>query len=167
VFLEQDSIGWYNFLLGRVSTKFQEIQGQYYLQLQQRNTGARWLKLLIVKIWEVSWDMWEHHNHILHNTLTKRKQEELSKLQEEARAQIAIGTAGLLPQDYHWLRQPQRLFNKTSDQLQLWLHSIHLARAAWSNEQLHKERQFQATRRFMERWLATAHNPPDSPTAPS
>jgi hypothetical protein len=39
------------------------VQEEYYSWLDRRNTGRRWTELLIVKLVEVAWDMWDHRNH--------------------------------------------------------------------------------------------------------
>jgi hypothetical protein len=52
--LEQDSIGWYNFLMGRPSARWSEVQQRYYEWLQRKNMGKAWTQALIKKIWAVS-----------------------------------------------------------------------------------------------------------------
>ena len=41
-----------------------EVQDEYYIWLDRRNTGRRWAELLIVKLIDIAWDMWEHRNHV-------------------------------------------------------------------------------------------------------
>jgi hypothetical protein len=74
--LHQDEIGWYNFLMGRISLQWKEVQQRYYEWLGRRNTGKKWATALIQKVWEVSWDMWDHRNDVRLNTLTPAKKAE-------------------------------------------------------------------------------------------
>jgi hypothetical protein len=69
----QDEIGWYNFLMGRISVKWHAVQHWYYEWLGKSNTGRKWAVALIKKIFKVSWDMWDHRNDVRLNTTTCAK----------------------------------------------------------------------------------------------
>jgi hypothetical protein len=69
----QDELGWYNFLMGRISIEWKAVQQRYYDWLGKRNTGRKWAVALIQKIFEVSWDMWDHRNEVRLNTITPAK----------------------------------------------------------------------------------------------
>jgi hypothetical protein len=56
-------IGWSALLNGQVSTVWKEI-----LVPGKRNSGERWVRLLIKKIWYVTWNQWEHRNEVVHQT---------------------------------------------------------------------------------------------------
>jgi hypothetical protein len=47
--LEQDDIGWYNFLMRRASVWWRDVQHRYYEWLQRRNTAKAWLQALIIR----------------------------------------------------------------------------------------------------------------------
>jgi hypothetical protein len=64
--LAQDEIGWEEPLNGNMALQWKETQHQYYIALVKRNTGRRWVRLLIQKMWEVAWDQWEHHTEVVH-----------------------------------------------------------------------------------------------------
>jgi hypothetical protein len=65
--LAQNFIGWENFLHGRVSLEWGDVQGRYYQLLGMRRTGKRWVSSLLLKLWHVSWTMWDHRNTVLHH----------------------------------------------------------------------------------------------------
>ena len=65
----QDQIGWTNFMLGRMSPEWAAAQQSYYDWLGRRKTGRRWLVAITVKLLNLSWDMWDHHNKILHSSV--------------------------------------------------------------------------------------------------
>ena len=50
----QDELGWYNFLMGRISLHWKAVQQRYYEWLGKRNTGKKWATALIQKVWDVS-----------------------------------------------------------------------------------------------------------------
>ena len=126
---DQDRIGWYNFLLGRLSTKWSDAQERYLQSLKKRNSGRRWTIAVLDKTWDISWDMWEQRNGIAHNTLHPRRLAKLLELQNEVRTLFGEGNEDLLPRD-------RRLFDKGIDtllqgseiELKQWSTSVLLAR---------------------------------------
>jgi hypothetical protein len=62
----QEYIGWDRFFEGFVSIEWREIQHQYYVFLKSRRTRCRWVVELLKKLWDVSWELWEHRNSALH-----------------------------------------------------------------------------------------------------
>ncbi len=56
----QDLVGWRVFLEGGILHDWAAKQQEYYDWLQKRNTGKRWITTLIKKLWQISWNMWEH-----------------------------------------------------------------------------------------------------------
>jgi hypothetical protein len=65
----QDNIGWKNLLYGRMSGFWQDAQHEWLVQMQTRwkPSASRWMSYTIRAHWEISWEMWMHHNHIFHS----------------------------------------------------------------------------------------------------
>jgi hypothetical protein len=63
-------------------------------------------KRLIKKVWEVSWDMWDHRNEVRTTTITPATMRETEKLNEQIIEQFEGGAARLGQQDYHLLAKP-------------------------------------------------------------
>ena len=40
------------------------VQQRFYLFVKSRRSGKRWLILLILKLWDIAWDLWEQRNEI-------------------------------------------------------------------------------------------------------
>jgi hypothetical protein len=57
----QDRIGWLAFFEGCIAVEWSGVQEAHFLWLGCRNTGKRWATSLIVKLWEIAWDLWDHH----------------------------------------------------------------------------------------------------------
>jgi hypothetical protein len=55
-------------LEGWFCLEWESIQQDYLKSIGSLRSVKRWVAALIKKIWNVSWDMWEHRNGILHNT---------------------------------------------------------------------------------------------------
>jgi hypothetical protein len=65
-YLDQQEIGWFNFLQGHISNHWAKIQSEYYRLLESHQTGNTWARQLISHLWDITWKMWLHCNYILH-----------------------------------------------------------------------------------------------------
>jgi hypothetical protein len=50
--------------MGKVSVRWQAVQQQYFEWRKRRNTGKAWVRALIQKVLEITWDMWDHRNDV-------------------------------------------------------------------------------------------------------
>jgi hypothetical protein len=83
------------------------VQETYFIWLGHRNTGKRCATSLIVKIWEIAWDRWDHCNQIKFNldmaqNLARRE----SILLAPVGSGYVFGCTGLSHQDWHLFKQP-------------------------------------------------------------
>lgn len=62
----QSRIGWHRFFEGWLVHEWTVAQQAYYKISKSLRSGRRWTIELIKKLWDVAWDLWEHHNNILH-----------------------------------------------------------------------------------------------------
>jgi hypothetical protein len=95
-----------NFLMGRLSIRWRDVQHRYYEWLQRHNTGKAWLQALIKKVWEVSWDMWDHRNEVRTTTITPATMWETENLNKQIIEQFEEGVVGLGQKDHHFLDKP-------------------------------------------------------------
>ena len=156
---EQDAIGWWNFLLGRVSARFADVQAAHYLSIESQRGGRTWLTALIREVADLSFAMWEHRNNVLHNTMTPKDQAELATLRQLIKDEFAKGLATLLQQDQHWLQEKDLLLKMTLSETRLWLATMDGARAAHRAQVALLQDRHRPAREFMERWLARAAPP--------
>lgn len=54
-------------LEGRISTKWEQHQTQYYITNRLRRSSKQWVTALIKKLWDVAWDLWQFRNRIVHD----------------------------------------------------------------------------------------------------
>jgi len=66
--LQQDDIGWMQFIQGFLHEDLVLVQSNYYKEIHSQKTGKRWATNLIKKLWEVMHSMWKHRNDILHES---------------------------------------------------------------------------------------------------
>ena len=87
---------------------------------------------LIKKLWEISWNMWEHRSGELANPKCP------ASLREHARLDILIthefdDLSPLAIRDRRWFRRPKEvLFTEPIEYKHQWLESVRLARAKYA-----------------------------------
>jgi hypothetical protein len=133
----QDLIGWRAFLEGCVLQAWAAKQQEYYEWLDRKNTGRRWETTLIKRLWQISWDMWEHRNGELTNPSSP------ALLREHVRLDALLALEfndlrSLAKKDRRWFRRPKEvLFTKTIEYKAQWLESVALARARYFRRHRH------------------------------
>jgi len=135
--------------------------------LGKRRTGQSWAKGLIVELWTINWNIWEHRNTRKHTEDTPEAQATLEDLKEQVRQEFRIGPAGMLQQDQHLLSSPTTVFRhyRTIPQLQSWILKIQLAREYASRtlaeqalqQQQTNQQNSAASRKFLFDFLRHGH----------
>jgi hypothetical protein len=142
--------------MGRPSVRWRDAQHRYYEWLQRRNTGKAWLQALIKRVWEVSWDMWDHRNEVRTTTIT-----ETENLNKQIIEQFEEGAAGLGQKDHHLLAKPlAHVLGYDLDHKSQWLDSIALARIWFVNRHEVESPSICHQREFMASWLSDGTGPP-------
>jgi hypothetical protein len=112
------------------------VQQQYYVWLKCRNTGKAWVKALIQKVWEITWDMWDHRNKVQTKSLSPTSRRIIEALNAQIWDEFSQGTQGLGYRDYHWLAKPiAHVLSYDKEHKSQWLASINLARERFVNRQ--------------------------------
>jgi hypothetical protein len=96
VILAQDQIGWLAFFEGCIAVEWSGVQEAHYLWLGHRNTGKRWATSLIVKLWEIAWDLWDHRNQIKNNLVTAQDLAHRDSILLAVRSEYATGRSAFL-----------------------------------------------------------------------
>jgi hypothetical protein len=151
---EQDAIGWYNFLLGRLSKKWSDTQARYLESIQSRSSGRRWTIAILEKVWDISWDMWEHRNGIAHDPLHHRRLAQLHEMQRQVKEIFEEGREGLLPRDKRlFSKGVERLTDGSETDMQQWITSVLLARERANSATADEAASLRAGRALFRRWL--------------
>jgi len=151
---EQAHIGWDRMMDGWISRKWRDHQERIWKSIKSRKSSLRWTAALIQKMWDVSWDMWEHRNKELHEGDTAQQ----AILHSAVDAQIKKlyeGGAQQLPRDaLKFLQTPQEtVLSYTLALKRLWLESVKAAQQRWKKHEFGK---YQSEQRLMAEWLSTA-----------
>jgi hypothetical protein len=133
----QGQVGWRAFLEGGVLQEWAGKQQEYYTWLKKKNTGRRWTTNLIQKMWEISWDMWEHRNDELINPTSPASLREHLRLDNLIRAEYAQPRR-LLVKDKRWFKRTHEvLATEPIEYKKQWLESVTLARARYKRRHRH------------------------------
>ncbi len=150
----QDKIGWTNLMLGRMAPEWAAAQQSYLDWLGRRTTGKRWLIALTVKLLNISWDMWDHRNRILHASTHPWNLLKVHELDLKIDDEYRQGYQNLQRKDYKWLHRTLAATKKLTPEVkQQWLTSIHLSRQTYERNTTAQYQAMRPERSTMIRWL--------------
>jgi hypothetical protein len=97
--------------------------------MHNNGTHKRWMIAILKKVWDISWDMWEQRNGIVHETLHPRRLDQWLALQQAVRDRFQEGCDTLLPRDQQLFAKGLDTLLKGSDcEMNQWMTSVMLAR---------------------------------------
>ena len=133
VIQKQTEIGWGPFLRGFIHINWKEIQHRYLQSIQSKLSHKRWLKMMIIKLWQISWDMWRFRNGVLHTQDTKHITNFTFLLTTEILKEKEFGCNLLPPKCKYLFNQPRdKLLASTINNKKLWLANVWAARDAYT-----------------------------------
>ena len=75
-----------------------DMQQQYNQLVQSWHSRRRWLVAVIKKMWDISWDLWDHWNGIVHDKELSVELEEVNiEIREELRMRCVQLPWDMLP----------------------------------------------------------------------
>jgi hypothetical protein len=126
----QDRIGWLAFFEGCIAIEWAGVQEAHFLWLGRRNTGKRWATSLIVKLWEVAWDLWDHRNQVKKHLETTQEVARREELVIAISSEYAFGRSGLPLRDWRLFNRPLLSTLASSlHYLEAWLLRVQTARS--------------------------------------
>lgn len=157
----QMGIGCEYLLYGWFSWEWEAMQQAYYTFSNSRRTGKRWLIQLIKKLWNVSWDLWNHRNGILH------KQSNLVSEDVEHRNDLRISSLygqlqlSAADRDLYLLRRSLPNLLSTDITFKLaWVRqatvAINSIRSLERERRLAQQHQLQRMQQTLRLWLTSA-----------
>jgi hypothetical protein len=153
--MSQTTIGWSNLIVGRLSDCWATLQQKYFISLGKCTTGRSWAVSLIVQLWQLSWNQWNHRNNIDKNTLHPKKKAPLDILNDRICVEYELGPANLLNYDQLFFRHPidTTLQKKDETQKLQWLESMDLTHRRMDTLQQQACNSHYRKRDLMENWL--------------
>ena len=98
---QNEGLGWTNFVLGRWSPKWQEVQQVYLTSIQSRKSSLRWAAAVINKLLMTVWNVWDFRNNInngKNGPEYKEKRRELCRIINE---EYTLGITNFLLKAHH------------------------------------------------------------------
>ena len=144
-------------MMGKVSRRITAIQDTHYSEQESKKNGLGWTIELIKKLLDVSWDMWDHRNHIKHNSPHPNfEPQHQNPLNQQIRQEWATGMGSILADERFLFKNntlPDLLSCSTPEKC-TWLESVAVARAASTSLQERTNRSAQGSRELLESWLS-------------
>jgi hypothetical protein len=113
---------------------------------------------LIQKLWDISWDLWEHRIGIVHTRENKATLHNMMAVDQEIRTQFIRGPNSLHQCDHHLFDGPlQDILNALIFYRQRWLHRIEIARDRASQRLLTT---YSTERQALRTWLQLFYSHP-------
>jgi len=154
--LEQDALGWRNFLDGFITTSWGKIMQARFSAGGRRMTGKRWTCSLLRHLWRLSRELWDHRNELAHEGRDSLTQQAIDELNRELLAQFQRGRDGMPARlTRHLFRgSVHRLLAKPTPLKRAWLYSIIAARERHLRR-LHGDAAplLESSRRIMRNWV--------------
>jgi hypothetical protein len=111
---------------------------------------------LIQKIFQVSWDMWDHRNKVRLNTVTPAKARRILVLNALIQDEYERGSTGMTQRDQHWLARPvQKILDYDFERKEQWVESVQLARVRFHNKAEHEAATNRKQRDLFDAWLGS------------
>jgi hypothetical protein len=127
--VEQDNIGWYNFITGFISSKWRVIQQAHLKELGSMKSAILWISRFQKRIWEIPWVLWQHRNEFLHNDGATLHFQETAAINRSIREEYDIGGNNLPATHQHLFHDNvDELLRKNITTKQIWLMSVWSAR---------------------------------------
>jgi hypothetical protein len=164
----QSQIGWQSFLEGFTHRKWEEAQISYYKSIHSLRSGKRWITQLIIKLWGVAWDLWDHRNQVLHRQNSSSTMQEVEAMNAKI-SSLYSSLVGLLPpEDAYLFNTPlDLLLKKTIASKKEWISqanaplSMQRSRVICSlRPELERQRSIARMRRNMRNWLGVRASEP-------
>jgi hypothetical protein len=145
----QSASGWKNFYEGTPVKGWSNIQQQHFKSIGSMRSGKRWLQALIQKLWDVSWDLWQYRNDIVHKKDLSIEDKEVNS---DIEFEFSLGHQGLRGRALRHFRLGLRSVLRMSlSDRKVWLRTIRVNR----NE---RNDGYHAERRGLQQWLRQAQS---------
>ena len=152
VFDAQKTIGWRQMMGGCLSIEWARAQDIYFKWMGIRRTGKRWVISLIKRLWEISWDIWDDRNRVLHNTPLAADLSGAASLDKAIREEIQLGYEGLpAPVRSQFPRDIEKLLKASLIQRKSWLVLVRASRELIHDNRIQDE--FTNPRSYLRKWV--------------
>ena len=127
-FDNQLNLGWFALLSGVLHPSIIQLQQSHYSSISTRRTGFSWGRKLILKLWNIIFELWKLRCHVLHNTIIDQNHGD-DHLKFSITVEYHMGAVGLPSQfDGYFILPLDTLLSKPIDYKKRWFRLIRNAR---------------------------------------
>jgi hypothetical protein len=151
VLQRQLALGWESAFEGRFALGWTVIQEQHYRATNAKpfHNGLRWLANLIRKLFDVSWDLWQHRNSVLHDKADGLR---IRELRQQVKDELRTGPGRSQRLKLLFKTRQETIMKRTDTQLEAWLYQVKTERDLLA-QQTPAEREHLRQREFMRRFF--------------
>jgi len=130
-FFSQHELGWEQFHDGIITFHWARLQDKYYRSIGSRRSGRTWAADLVTQLWNVNWQVWNHRNKSLHESINvldnlKGRQALLDAITHELNRGKDELHENFSP--FFSFFSPQTITQEPTDKLRQWFYIIRSAR---------------------------------------
>ena len=127
---QNDGLGWTNFVLGRWSPKWQQVQQQYLTSIKSRKSSLRWAAAVINKLLMTVWNVWDFRNNINKGKNGPEYLQKKTDLCRTINTEYTLGITNLPKKAHHLIYSyfKKTLFEMKFGRQRDWIKQIQLAR---------------------------------------
>ena len=133
---QQLELGWFALLCGYITSDLSQAQHNYFRYTQRKKHGNTWAKQLSIKLWSITFNIWKHRNHVLHDTDAVHQLSGMEILKQSITAEYNLGQDEL-PRPYSpFFYQPLLLLlRKSHTYLKRWFMTVRAGRESYYENQ--------------------------------
>ena len=126
---DQNTLGWNNFLFGKLHISWANCMNNYYKLKHKRRSGTVFIARMIVQVWNLSRNQWDDRNRCLHTIQEASEHQDGPDLAIKIANQFNHGHSDL-PIFYQqfFLQPPEEIFDAPISYQREWLNFIQTAR---------------------------------------
>ena len=117
----QSVLGCSSFIEGRLYIHFAKTQQLWFRHLQKQYSGRRWGSQLILKLFGIAWDQWEHRNGIANKPLDSARHQRSTWLVLEM---LVLGPRTLTGSSLSSFQEGYKILRKPAILQEAWLASV-------------------------------------------
>ena len=129
--VSQDTIGWNNFMEGKISKRFQTVQQEYYTDIDSKFSSHKWASDLISRLLLMIHKQWIYRNNVVHKRRKDGlKHKEGMKVERKIEALCAEGETTLEPEDHYLMDDTLECIQEWDGiKKKIWIRSVEAAKA--------------------------------------
>jgi hypothetical protein len=143
---------------GRLSMLWEDAQEKWIIAnaTKYKRSSARWMTNTVKTVLEMTWEMWDHRNTVLHHPDHPRKRQRIQSLNDTIQEEFDNWRpAAFLVIDHRLFRSTAKhmIDEFSQEKKEQWIESVDMARLRCSQS---KSQALSSSRLFMHNWLSNS-----------